>query len=134
MKYKFIFLFFIVLMLSNSCKKNSTDSKTSYSTISFINKTDESITITDNSGKGVFIEFKVLPYSTKEITYECPEVGSCNIDWYYTYSGSMFIHWRICICNEGTDYGEKYTFGYCPDSYADEEERCQSCNNPSACD
>lgn len=131
----FIFILLFALLLTHSCKKNSTESKTSYHTLTFINKTDESITITDNSGMGVFQEIKVLAFATKEITYECPPNSyDCKVDWYYTYHSSGIFYDGICICQESLTYNEQYTFGYCPNVNAPPEESCQTCNNPNACD
>jgi hypothetical protein len=126
----------LVLFLLTTCSKptKSKDSEPESQTLTFINKTDKNITIVDNSGQNLFSDFVVFAYSDKQITLECPSTG-CDIDWYYTYSASIFVD-GVCICDKGDfAYDHRlYTFGYCPNVNAPEEESCESCRNQAACE
>ena len=121
---------FLSLLIIFACEDKKDDTP-EMRTVTFINKTYKKLTITDNSGRSMFEDVIVLGHITKELTYECPSAGSCDIDYVYQWAGGS---WRVCVCSEGYTYNLKYTFGFCPDnSGADAAELCTNCRN-SACD
>lgn len=135
MKFRFICSLLIFLLLINSCKKTTkSEEKVQTNTITFINKTDENITIKDNSGTGVFTEFILFAYSTKELTYDCTNLQWCQLEWVYSFPSVNIFYDGICICQEEMISNEQYVFGYCPNVNAPPEESCVTCNNPNACD
>ena len=63
----------------------------------FINKVNIKITVNDNSGRGMFDDIVVEPYSSQKLTYECPSVGSCAINFVHNFNTELY---DVCICFE----------------------------------
>ena len=100
---------------------------THHSCCFFINKVNTIITVNDNSGRGMFNDIVVEPYSSTQLTYECPSVGSCAINFVHNYNREQY---DVCICFEDYKYNETYTFGYLPSNTdVNENEKCSSCRN-----
>ena len=94
--------------------------------VEFINRTGASITIMDNSGNGMFEEVNIDPYQSKNVKYECYGGGSCNIRFDYQFSGED----EVCLCFDGYQFNERYTFGYNPSNDGvRNEEKCTACRN-----
>jgi hypothetical protein len=93
----------------------------------FNNKANIEITVNDNSDRGMFDDIVVEPYGSKKLTYECPNVGSCAINFVHNYNKELY---DVCVCFEDYKYNETYTFGYSPsDPDVNENEKCSSCRN-----
>ena len=93
----------------------------------FNNKANIEITVNDNSDRGMFDDIVVEPYGSKKLTYECPHVGSCAINFVHNYNKEVY---DVCVCFEDYKYNETYTFGYSPsDPDVNENEKCSSCRN-----
>ena len=93
----------------------------------FINKVNIKITVYDYSGRDMFDDIVVEPYSSQQLTYECPSVGSCAVNFVHNYNTEPY---DVCVCFKGYKYNETYTFGYSPSNPdVNENEKCSSCRN-----
>ena len=93
----------------------------------FINKVNIKITVYDYSGRDMFDDIVVEPYSSQQLTYECPSVGSCVVNFVHNYNTEPY---NVCVCFKGYKYNETYTFGYSPSNPdVNENEKCSSCRN-----
>jgi|TARA_B100001750_G_scaffold243595_1_gene259180 hypothetical protein len=118
-----IIRFFLVGFICITCEENVLPKNSVF----FINKVNTIITVNDNSGRGMFNDIVVEPYSSTQLTYECPSVGSCAINFVHNYNREQY---DVCICFEDYKYNETYTFGYLPSNTdVNENEKCSSCRN-----
>jgi|TARA_B100002003_G_scaffold209557_1_gene204862 hypothetical protein len=127
-KHLAILLILIAGMILTTCEDEPTEPKSN--TVYFNNRATTTVTVKDNSGRSMFEEIKVRGYNSQTLTYECPSVGSCDIDFDYTYTLGLYStnRWYVCICTDNYEYNETYTFGYWPDNPdAEENQKCSSC-------
>ena len=118
-----IFRILLVGFIFITCEENVLPKNSVF----FINKVNIEITVYDYSGRDMFDDIVVEPYGSKELTYECPSVGSCAISFVHNYNTELY---DVCVCFEGYKYNETYTFGYSPsDPDVNENEKCSSCRN-----
>ena len=118
-----IIRFFLVGFICITCEENVLPKNSVF----FINKVNIEITVYDYSGRDMFDDIVVEPYGSKELTYECPSLGSCAINFVHNYNTELY---DVCVCFEGYKYNETYTFGYSPSNPDfNENEKCSSCRN-----
>ena len=89
----------------------------------------DSVALADNLRSGVVNSFtgSQATNSSTQLTYECPSVGSCAINFVHNYNREQY---DVCICFEDYKYNETYTFGYLPSNTdVNENEKCSSCRN-----
>ena len=117
-----LLIFLIISLHAISCEENLPPKVS----VDFINLTGDMITILDNSGNGMFEKIEINPYESKNVRYECYGGGSCNIRFHHEFSGD----YEVCLCFDGYQRNEKYTFGYNPiNEMVSEEEKCNACRN-----
>ena len=118
-----IFRILLVGFIFITCEENVLPKNSVF----FINKINIEITVYDYSGRDMFDDIVVEPYGSKELTYECPSVGSCAINFVHNYNREQY---DVCVCFEDYKYNETYTFGYSPSNPdVNENEKCSSCRN-----
>ena len=117
-KHIAVLLILIAGMILTTCEDEPTEPKSN--TVYLNNRATTTVTVKDNSGRSMFEEIKVRGSNSQTLTYECPSVGSCDIDFIYTYTlsdGRLVTgpgeysdnRWYVCICTDSYKYNETYT-------------------------